>query len=104
MEFKEIDYILTIAECGSLSKAADKLLMTQPSLSQFLQQFEAQLGCQLFLRTTRGVVPTVAGKAFIDDAVMIQRLYRETQIKLRDINDVKGGSVRQRHITIICLP
>ena len=35
MEFKEIDYILTIAECGSLSKAADKLLMTQPSLSQF---------------------------------------------------------------------
>lgn len=94
MEFKEIDYILTIAECGSLSKAADKLLMTQPSLSQFLQQFEAQLGCQLFLRTTRGVVPTVAGKAFIDDAVIIQRLYRETQIKLRDINDVKGGSVR----------
>ena len=85
---------MTIAECGSLSKAADKLLMTQPSLSQFLQQFEAQLGCQLFLRTTRGVVPTVAGKAFIDDAVMIQRLYRETQIKLRDINDVKGGSVR----------
>ena len=55
MEFKEIDYILTIAECGSLSKAADKLLMTQPSLSQFLQQFEAQLGCQLFLRTTRGL-------------------------------------------------
>ena len=41
MEFKEIDYILTIAECGSLSKAADKLLMTQPSLSAGLPALSA---------------------------------------------------------------
>lgn len=94
MELKEIDYILTIAECGSISKAADKLLMTQPSLSQFLQQFESSLGCQLFLRTTRGVVLTAAGEAFIEDARKIQSLYREAQTKLRDINDVKGGTVR----------
>ena len=94
MELKEIDYILTIAECGSISKAADKLLMTQPSLSQFLQQFESSLGCQLFLRTTRGVVLTAAGEAFIEDARKIQSLYRAAQTKLRDINDVKGGTVR----------
>jgi DNA-binding transcriptional LysR family regulator len=94
MELKEIDYILTIAECGSISKAADKLLMTQPSLSQFLQQFESSLGCQLFLRTTRGVVLTAAGEAFIEDARKIQSIYREAQTKLRDINDVKGGTVR----------
>ena len=94
MELKEIDYILTIAECGSISKAADKLLMTQPSLSQFLQQFEGSLGCQLFLRTTRGVVLTAAGQAFIEDARKIQSLYREAQTKLRDINEVRGGTVR----------
>lgn len=94
MELKEIDYILTIAECGSISKAAEQLMMAQPSLSQFLAQFEAQLGSQLFLRTTRGVVPTIAGKAFLEDAVKIRNLYHETQVKLRDINEVKGGSVR----------
>ena len=94
MELKEIDYILTIASCGSISKAADKLLMTQPSLSQFLRQFEDQLGCQLFLRTSRGVVPTAAGQAFIEDAARIQSIYLDSQARIRDINEMKGGTVR----------
>ena len=55
MEFRELTNILTIAEEGSLSKAAEKLFVSQSSLSQFLKSYEAAIGCSLFVRTSTAV-------------------------------------------------
>ena len=44
MNLKELNYIVTIADEGSISRAAEKLYMAQSSLSQFLQLYEAELG------------------------------------------------------------
>lgn len=57
MNLKELNYIVTIADEGSISRAAEKLYMAQSSLSQFLQLYEAELGAPLFMRTSRGRTP-----------------------------------------------
>ena len=64
MELKEFQYLITLADEGSVSKAADKLYMSQSSLSQSLQQYESELGVKLFLRTSKGIHPTANGEVF----------------------------------------
>ena len=51
MELRKISYFLKIVECGSLSKAAQSLYLTQPSLSRFLDGLEADVGVKLFTRS-----------------------------------------------------
>ena len=57
MDLRELTYIITIAEERSISRAADKLYMAQSSLSQFLQQYESELGITLFVRTSQACAP-----------------------------------------------
>lgn len=93
MQLKELAYIVTLADEGSISRAADKLYMAQSSLSQFLQQYEAELGILLFVRTSKGIRPTSAGTLFIDNARAILAHYRLVQMELWDIAELKRGSV-----------
>lgn len=60
MDLKELDYIVTVANEGSISRAAEKLFMAQSSLSQAVRLFEQDLGTPIFVRTARGVRPTSA--------------------------------------------
>ena len=66
MDLKDFQYLIALAEEGSVSKAADRLYMSQSSLSQFLTQYENELGVKLFLRTSKGIRPTANGEVFID--------------------------------------
>ena len=71
MDLRELNYIVTIANEGSISRAAEKLYMAQSSLSQSLQLYEVELGTPIFMRTARGVRPTPAGGAFLSHARQI---------------------------------
>ena len=51
----------TVAKCGSLTKAADELFISQPAVSQAIKQLESQLGTSLFNRTHRGMELSVQG-------------------------------------------
>lgn len=93
MHLKELTYIVTLADEKSISRAADKLYMAQSSLSQFLQQYESELGIPLFIRTSRGIRPTDAGSLFIDNARTILAHYRLVQTELWDMAELNGGSV-----------
>lgn len=93
MDLKELNYIVTIADEGSISHAAEKLYMAQSSLSQFLQIYETELGTPIFMRTSRGVRPTAAGSAFISHARQILLLYRKAQNEVWDIEGLKGGRI-----------
>lgn len=68
MAEREFKYILEIAECGSISKAAEKLFIAQPSLSQCLKKIEAEVGEQLFDRKKGGLSPTSAGEQYLNYA------------------------------------
>ena len=93
MNLKELNYIVTIADEGSISRAAEKLYMAQSSLSQFLQLYEAELGAPLFMRTSRGVRPTASGSVFLNHARQILLQYHRAQSELWDIEELCGGRI-----------
>lgn len=93
MDIKELNYLVTIADEGSISRAAEKLYMAQSSLSQFLQLYELELGTRLFVRTNRGVRLTASGDTFISHARQILQHYRQAQNELWDIHELQGGYI-----------
>ncbi|BBZ61917.1 LysR family transcriptional regulator [Mycolicibacterium monacense] len=68
MNLRQYEYALAVAEEGSMTAAAERLRITQPSLSQQIGALEKHLGVQLFTRTPSGVTVTMAGRAFLAEA------------------------------------
>lgn len=51
MEIRQFTYVNMVAECGSMTKAAAKLFITQPALSNYISKLEEELGTKLFDRS-----------------------------------------------------
>lgn len=68
MTLRQINYLLAVAETGSFTAAAQRMSVSQPSLSQQIRALEAELGGQLLDRPPREVKLTAAGRAFLADA------------------------------------
>ena len=68
MTSEQIRLALTIAETGSISNAARKVYLTQPTVSGILAALEREVGCTLFVRSSHGVSPTAEGMEFLRSA------------------------------------
>lgn len=79
MNILHMKYAVEVARHGSLSKAADALIIAQPNLSRSIKELEADLGIAIFHRTTKGMSLTPEGEEFIGYAKSI----------LRQIDDVE---------------
>lgn len=86
MDTKMIEYIIAIAEEKSLSKAAEKLYISQPALSQRLKQLEHDLGTPLFRRDNTGLTITDAGRIYINGGRSILKIKQEALQKLSSMN------------------
>lgn len=71
MTLRQLEYLIAVAEQGSFSLAARKLMISQPSLSQCIKNLETELGVTLFDRGSMPMVPTAAGELALHKAHII---------------------------------
>lgn len=90
MEIRELRYFLAIAREQSISKAAESLYMTQPSLSRQMQNLEKELGKQLFVRGSKKIELTEAGFLLQKRAEEMLALYEKTQAELAAPEECAG--------------
>lgn len=94
MDFRQLQYIIQVAECGSITKAAAKLYITQPSLSNYISKLERELGVALFDRSISPIRPTPAGEEYIKDAKRILYIQEQLEKKLSDLSSLTRSRVR----------
>ena len=68
MDFREMLYITTVADCRSITAAARKLYISQPSLSHIVSKVEQDVGGKLFDRGTSPITITYAGEKYVETA------------------------------------
>jgi DNA-binding transcriptional LysR family regulator len=94
IEVREAEYFVAVAEELHFGRAADRLRMSQPPLSQAIRQLERKVGVVLLHRTTRSVTLTSAGKAFLDEARGLIGASRSAQLTARRAGAGLAGELR----------
>jgi DNA-binding transcriptional LysR family regulator len=94
IDLKQLKYFLAVAEEKSFSRAAERLHISQPPLSQQIQKLESELGVRLFARTTRSFELTAAGKALMGEAADLLARMRVTIETIRQIDRGEVGRLR----------
>jgi DNA-binding transcriptional LysR family regulator len=84
MELRHLRYFATVAELGSISRAAEKLFIAQPPLSAQIRQLEEEVGAPLLRRLPRGVALTPAGALFLEDARAILARSQQAMARARE--------------------
>lgn len=93
MDLKNIEYLFTLEELGSVSAAAKKLYIAQPTLSQFLKKYENDLGYPIFCRTKSGLKLTQEGQFYLDTARQMLNLEQNMRNRLADQGETLSGTV-----------
>ena len=89
MTLQQIKYVIGIAETGSFNKAAEKLYVSQPSLTATIHDLENELGIEIFNRTGRGVTLTNDGTEFLTSARQLYLDYQNVMEKYGDNGSIK---------------
>ena len=88
-----LKYIETILETGSITKAAKKLFVSQPSLSQYIRRVEEDNDIELFDRTSQPWVLTEDGQFYMETERKIESIYRQREQFFSDKHMLTSGEV-----------
>lgn len=94
MDLKQIEYIVKIADAGSITRAAEQLYISQSGLNQQLLKLEKELGLPLFHRSKNNLRLTEAGKIYVEYGRRIMQLKSEAYDKINDLEDNHRGILK----------
>lgn len=94
LNLNKLEIFAAVVRTGSFSAAAQQLLLTQPAVSQHMQELEASLGTRLFLRGRRGVTLTPAGERLADYTRSILSLVAEAENAVADVEHLAAGRIQ----------
>jgi LysR family carnitine catabolism transcriptional activator len=99
MDLRQLGYVVAVADHRSFTQAAESMHVSQPSLSQAIRVLEAELGVELFHRTTRSVTTTAAGDALLGPARQALRDAATARAAVADVVGLEAG-----RLDLVCLP
>lgn len=94
MIFRNYEYFIAIVESGSLTKAAEQLYVSQPSLSQYLKRLEASLGVELFDRSVSPLRLTYTGERYYQYLLQMTKLSENIRKEFQDVKSQISGRLR----------
>jgi DNA-binding transcriptional LysR family regulator len=94
VELYQVRSFVAVAEHGRLTRAAEKLNVSQPAVSAQIKSLEEELGVQLFERSASGMLLTAAGKRLLETAQQLLAAAQALRNEARAINDAVAGVVR----------
>ena len=92
MNIHELNYVLCIAKHQNMTKAAQELFISQPTLSKHLGKLERELGIKLFSRVDNCYIPTYAGRRYMEYASGVLELTHDWEKELADLRSLKRSS------------
>lgn len=94
MSLDHLEYIISIAKYGTISAAARHCHVSQPTLSRYLSNLESELETQLFIKEHKKCIPTPAGTLYIDAALNIQDIQKQTMNSIIRLTAKHQESIR----------
>ena len=94
LKLRDLNVLLTVAECGSMGKAAARLSVSQPAISKAIADMEQALGTRLLDRTPHGVEPTIYARALLDRSTVAFDELRQAVRQIEHLADPTVGEVR----------
>src|SRR5436190_7688100 len=93
MTIRQLEVFLAVAHAQSFSRAAERIHLSQPTLSEHTRDLEEELGVPLFARHSRSVSLTEAGRVFEDYATRVVATLAAGRQALAELNSLKRGSL-----------
>lgn len=93
MDIRQLTYFITVARTGNITKAANELYITQPSLSKQISNLERELGKKLLFRSKRGITLTEDGILLRKRAEEIVGLMDKTKAEIKSTPEQVGGQI-----------
>src|SRR5499427_10269537 len=94
LEVRHLRLVAAVADCGSLTRAGDRLHLTQSALSHQLPDIESRLGAALFLRVGKRLVLTPAGERLLSSARDVLERLERTERDIREMGRSRAGLLR----------
>jgi len=94
MDVRALRYFVEVVRQQSFTRAAERLYVTQPTISKMLRQLEEELDCTLLIREGRKLHLTDTGQAVYQRGLAILQEFKQLETEIGDINELKTGELR----------
>ncbi len=93
MNFQEFNYVLYIAKHQNLSRAAEELYISQPTLTKHLQKLEREMNGKLFVRSGNSYIPTYLGRRYLEYARKLLAVHEDWEKERQDLISGREGEL-----------